>query len=202
MTTPTVKDKDRLQMYVSLTRITIVLCWLSLFAFWVIKIFGGNFFEIMVENEKFIAFSAKVQTSWLKYLVSFFTITIGNYFMFGAIAEKFIFKGKQMLIVTLLIISLWAVVNFIPNLFYLSFWYGYTVIILFGVFCQKRWKRLNGIIAVALQFLFTTLSMLTRNISLGMVDDYLVLLIFTIDLYLMYGLYYLHSNLIKLNKEI
>ena len=37
-------DKDKLQMYNSIVRTTIVLCWLSLFSFWGIKILGGNWF--------------------------------------------------------------------------------------------------------------------------------------------------------------
>lgn len=195
-------NKDKLSMYIDITKTTIVLCWVSLVAFWCLKMFGGEFFEIMVENENFLKFSELVQNTWLKYLVSFFTITIGNYFMFGAIAQKFVFKGKDLAIVLSLIVSLWFVVNFIPNFLYLSFWYGYVIIIGWGVFCQKSWAKLNGVLAVALQFVFTTLSLIIRDISLTIVDNYLVLLILTIDLYIMYILYYLFSNLIRLKKEI
>ena len=87
-------NKDRLQMYESLTKITIVLCWLSLFSFWAIKRFGGNLFEIMVENQNFIKFSNLVQNTWVKYLVSFFTTMFGNLIMFCAISQTFFFKGN------------------------------------------------------------------------------------------------------------
>ena len=85
------KDKERLSMYVDITRITITLCWIALIAFWCLKLFGGNWFEIMVENENFIKFSDFVQNSWLKYIVSFITIFFGNYFMFGAISQNIVF---------------------------------------------------------------------------------------------------------------
>lgn len=196
------KDKEKLSMYVDITRITIILCWIALIAFWCLKLFGGNWFEIMVENENFIKFSDMVQNTWVKYLVSFFTITIGNYFMFGAVAEKFLFKGKDLAIVIILIVSLWVVVNFIPNFLYLSFWYGYLVIILWGVVYNKGKKKLYGVYAVLLQFLFTTISLIVRNLPLSLVNNYLILLIFTIDLYIMYILYYLFANLIRLKREI
>lgn len=56
-------DKDKLQMYNSIVRTTIVLCWLSLFSFWGIKILGGNWFELVVDNTNFIKFSRFVQNS-------------------------------------------------------------------------------------------------------------------------------------------
>ena len=196
------KDKERLSMYVDITRITITLCWIALIAFWCLKLFGGNWFEIMVENENFLKFSDLVQNTWLKYLVSLFTIAFGNYFMFGAIAQKFLFKGKDLAIVSLLIVSLWVVVNFISEFLYMSFWYGYVVLILFGVFYNKGNSKLNGVLAILLQFAFTTISIMTRDIKLGMMTDYLLTMILLIDLNIMYILYYLFSNLIRMKKEI
>jgi hypothetical protein len=85
----------KLKTYIHITRITIALCWIALFAFWAIKLFGGNWFEIVVENKNFIKFSNIVQNTWVKYLVSLFTIAVAKYLTFGAICQKFYFKGKQ-----------------------------------------------------------------------------------------------------------
>lgn len=189
-------------MYVSLTKITIVLCWLSLFSFWAIKLFGGNWFEIMVENENFVKLSNAVQNTWLKYLVSLITIVGGNYLLFGAIAQKFVFKGKQLATVICFLLSMWIVVNFIPNFLLIQFWYGYLITIIFGIITQDGWKKLFGVLAILLDNIFSILSMLIRNVSVEVQDNYLLLMIFIIDLYIMYGLYYLYSNLIRINKEI
>ena len=193
-------NKDRLQMYISVTKITIVLCWLSLFAFWAIKIFGGNWFEIMVENENFIKFSDAVQNTWFKYLVSLFTIVLCNFLMVGAIIQRFTFKGKDLIIILLSIFSIWAVVNF-SNFETLKLVYGYAVFTIIGLIRQKGWKKIFGLLSVLLDFVFVTISMLTRNIKLNFITDYLVILILMIDVYIMYFLYYLHFNLIRLKKE-
>lgn len=192
------KDKEKLSMYVDITRITITLCWVALIAFWCLKLFGGNWFEIMVENENFIKFSELVQNSWLKYLVSFITISVGNYFMFGAISQNIVFKGKTLILVIVFITSIWAVSNFVPLSFlFLPFWYGYFVVILFGIIEQVGWKKLYGVLAIVLEFLFSTISMATRNINASILSDYLSSLILSIDVYLMIILYYLYTNLSK-----
>ena len=194
------KDKERLSMYVDITRITITLCWIALIAFWCLKLFGGNWFEIMVENENFIKFSDLVQNTWLKYLVSLFTICISNYMILGAIAQKFLFKSKQLIIVILCLVSMWAVSNFVPIEF-IKMYYGYIVILVFSLVVQKGWRKLYGLISIVLEFLFVGISMVTRNISLNFINDYLVLLVLMIDVYIMIALYYLYSNLIKIERE-
>lgn len=189
-------------MYKSLMKITIVLCWLSLFSFWAIKLFGGNWFEILVENENFIKFSNLVQNTWLKYLVSFFTIAIAKYFTFCAICQKFAFKGKDAIVVVILILSIWFASNFIP-LGKLAFpaWYAYVVYVLLGYYYNKGFKKFFGFLAIVFEFVFSTISMLTRDISLHIMSDYLIVSILIIDINIMIALYYLYSNLIRLRKE-
>ena len=193
-------DKDRLQMYISVTKITIVLCWLSLFAFWAIKLFGGNWFEIMVENENFVKFSDAVQNTWLKYLVSFFTIFIAKYFTFCAICQKFTFKGKQLIVILICIISIWYGVNFI-NTDFIKMFYAYILYFLVGMVYQKKWKKCFGVLAIILEFVFCTISMFVRNYELQILDDYLITAIFIIDVNIMIFLCYLYSNIIRLKKE-
>lgn len=195
------KDKDRLQMYVSLTKITIILCWLSLFAFWAIKIFGGNLFEIMVENENFIKFSDAVQNTWLKYIVSFLTISLSTYLAFGAVSQNYKYQGWQLFYLIFTTISSWAVANFI-NVEFLKMWYSYIAIVFFGIIFQRRWKKLLGFLPFILETIFSAISIMTRNISLSFIDNYLVLLIMLTDMYIMSFLYFLYANLIRIKKEI
>jgi hypothetical protein len=193
-------DKDRLQMYVSVTKIAIVLCWLSLFAFWTVKKFGGNWFEIMVENENFIKFSNAVQNTWLKYLVSFITIAVCNFLMIGAIIQKFCFRGVDLVLISISTITIWIVANFI-TLPVLKLTYGYSIFTLIGIIKQRGWKKTFGLISVAFDFVFSTISMITRNINVEVLSNYMIAIIGSIDLYIMYGLYYLYSNLTRLKKE-
>lgn len=187
-------------MYESLTKITIVLCWLSLFSFWAIKLFGGNWFEIIVSNENFVKFSDLVQNTWLKYLVSFFTIFFARYFIFCAICQKFTFKGGELIVMILFIISVWFVANF-GNFQPIQATYVYIVMAVIGIVYHKSWKRLYGILAIALEFVFTTISMLVRNIPIHILDDYLITFILIIDVNIMIVLYYLYSNLLRIRKE-
>lgn len=195
------KDKDKIKTYIDITKATICICWVSLFAFWAIKLFGGNFFEIVVQNENFIAFSNLVQNTWLKYLVSFITIAVAKYLTFGAICQKFVFKGKQLLFVIFGIVSIWTISNFMP-LGKLQFpsWYAYLVFIVASLIYQKGWKKSFGILAIAFELGFAFISMQVKNLPIETMSNYLITSIFIFDLYLMLALYYLYSNLIKLKK--
>lgn len=195
------QDKEKLSMYVDIIKITIIICWVSLIGFWLLKIFGGNLFEIMVENENFLKFSELVQNSWVKYLVSFITIIGGNYLLFGAISQQLYFTKKQLIYVIPMLLSMWIVVNFIPNFLSLSYWYGYLILIIFSVITQVGWKKTFGLLAIVLDTLFVLISFLTRNIKVEFQNDYLILMVLIIDLYIMYGLYYLYANLIRIKKE-
>jgi hypothetical protein len=198
------KDKPigtaKLKTYIDITRITIVICWISLFAFWAIKLFGGNFFEIVVQNENFIKFSDMVQNTWVKYLVSFITIAVAKYFTFGAICQKFTFKGTQLLVVLLSIIMIWTFANFCENDF-LQMYGGYIIFIAIGAFYQKGWKKTFGLLAIVFEVLFNVLSVLIRGLELSLSTNYLIIFIGIFDMYIMTVLYYLYSNLIKLIKE-
>lgn len=194
------KDKERLSMYVDITRITITLCWIALIAFWCLKLFGGNWFEIMVQNENFIKFCKFAEKSWLKDLINLFTIIVTNYFLFGAISQKFYFPIKKTFIIIGLLVSMWAI-RFLPNILGLHFWYGYLVIILYGIFVQKGYKKWFGVLGVLINFVFTTISIFVRNLPLELTTNFLIGNILLIDMYIMYVLYYLYFNLIRLEKE-
>ena len=193
-------NKDRLQMYISVTRIAIILCWLSLFSFWSLKIFGGNFFEIMVENENFLKFSQAVQNTWLKYIVSFLSTSLAYYFLYGAVFKRVKFERKFLFFYIISVICVWCVSNFV-RITFIQFSFGYSVIILSSLIINKKISKLNGFICVFLDFVFSTVSMLTRSIELSLIQDYLILMIGTIDLHIMYSLYFLYSILIKMKRS-
>ena len=195
------KDKERLSMYVDITRITIILCWVALIAFWCLKLFGGNWFEIVVENKNFIKFCEYAENSWIRYAITLFTTLVSNYFLFCAIDQKFYIKGKRLVIVLGLIFSMWIVVKFIPNFLYSSFWYGYVVMFLYSIISQKGKKKLFGLLAIILSFAFSTISLFVRNLPLAITKNFLIGNILMIDMYIMIFLYYLYLNLINLKEK-
>ena len=196
-------DNEKLKIYIQITRITIVVCWISLLSFWAIKLFGGNWFDIVVKNENFIRFSNIVQETKLRYVISFANTFIANYLLFCAISQKSHFKIKEFFIVFSLILSIWAISNFVP-LGKIKFpsWYGYVVLILYSIVVNNGWKKLFGIISILLEALFTLISFCVRNLPLKITENYLLLMILVVDYYIMLFLYYLYINLIKLKKEI
>lgn len=193
----------KLKTYIQITRITIVICWISLLAFWAIKLFGGNFFEIIVENDNFVKFSEKVETTWLKYLVSFITVSVANYLIIGAICQKFYFKGKQAVVVGLAIFSIWVVSNFVSlSFFNFPSWYAYLIFAILGIVYQKKRKKLFGVLPIILEPCFSIISFSIRGIPIIVANNYLIAYVLSIDIYIMFSLYYLYSNLKNLKKEI
>jgi hypothetical protein len=194
-------NKDRLQMYISVTKITIVLCWLSLFYFWAIKLFGGNWFEIMVENENLMAFSKFIQNSYLLHLSNLITTLLANYFIFCSIDERLYLRKYNLIYYLCASISMWVICNF-TSFEILKMGYGYVLILLYSIFTKKGIKKIYGLLAIIFETLFTVISMATRNLPLWYFEEYLIFLILSIDLYIMYALYYLYINLNRLKKEI
>lgn len=190
----------KIKTYIHITKTTIIMCWIALFVFWAIKLFGGNFFEIAVQNENFLRFSEKVETTWLKYLVSFVTIALSNYMTLGAVCQKLYFRGKQSIVVWLSIISMLVVANFI-EIDFLKMWYGYILTFLIPLFYQVRYRKLLGLLAVVFDLGFSIISMFVRNIPFVVSSNYMISMIMSIDIYLMICLYYLYSNLINMKRR-
>ena len=122
-------ERNKVETYIKIIKVTIGICWACLFVFWAIKLFGGNWFEIVVKNENFVKFSNKVQNSWLKYFVSFITMSISNYFLFCAISQKLYLNLKEFIYFFLSVISMLCVVHFV-NIELVKTLYGYLPIIL------------------------------------------------------------------------
>lgn len=191
------------KLHRDLIKIVLVCCWASLILFLIMKLFFGQVFLATTDNANFIFLSDKIENTWLRYLVSFFTIGVLNYFSMCAIAQKWYFKGKQQLLVLGLIFSIWAVSNFVPMwVAFMPFWYGMFVLVVFGLFINKGWKRSMGVTAIALQLAFTTLSIVIRAESLYAINSYLLAYILALDTMLMLIMYYLYANLFDKKEKV
>lgn len=177
-------------------KVLIIACWGALIFCFIIKLFGGNFFEPYVNNDKFIAACNWLDdTLWAKCLVSSVVYCIGFYLVYLAMIKKRLFKDW------------WYILLCLPCSIlkgfnaYIGVAYDIVLMIVIPLITTKakRWKQIIlGFILVAI---FQLISLFTRDIGWYLPSDsMLILLIMQIDYYIMIVLYYLYSN--SYNKKV
>ena len=177
----------------------IVVSWVVLLICLIIKLFGGNWFELWWDNEKFISFCNYVEnTMWLKMSIACVIFCASGYISLCVILnEKLLSKKHLLLFLPLMIIKSilnWylTIIPFILDIFILL---GLTTII------NKNFKR--NIICFLLITSFQILSIIFRNVSFDfnigntLIENYLI----QIDYYLMLILFYLYNFKRKEIKE-
>ena len=178
-----------------LLRRVIIISWITLALCFVVKIFGGNFFEIMCENPNYKALCEYADTHlWLKYLLFVVSSIISISLYLLAIIKEYKFTLYQWYIFlpTILISSFIKLYNNKIGLI-CDFWIMFVLPFMFSKFKLK--SILSIFIAFLLNLSFQVVSLLTKNLSLGFVDDSTFIgLIYMIDLYIMCLLYYLYRN--------
>lgn len=178
----------------------ILACWIVLLSCFIIKILGGNFFEIVCNNKTFINICDFIDTSFIKYLVVSLCYTFGTSLYFLAVLNKTKFKNKENILYIILplfsclklLFAKYSVIVFIIDLIF-------TIIT--PIIINKR-KWLNSIIGYILIIIFQLISLLTKNIGIKIIDNStLTSLIFCIDYYIMIILYYLYNTKRKENEN-
>ena len=171
----------------------IISCWVVLLCCFVVKLLGGNFFEIVCENEKFIRFCEFVETNWLKYPIALITYVLSTFiYMLGVIKKKTTKYDKLQLI--FILITFWILKVFLSQytivIFIIDALFTIVVPILFN---KENW--LMSIIGYGLIILFQVISLVIKNIGVKMIDSStFVSLIFSIDYYIMICLFYLYRT--------
>lgn len=194
-------------------RRAIILCWVMLIVCFIIKLFGGNWFEIICNDEHFIFVCGFIDAHWfIKYPAMYISYILSLFFVILSCSLIKKPNIKQFfLIIGLLTIS-WAI-NFFSNIAKTIFEIV-VVLILPTVlntkaFLGNQQKTMSfktswfmGIIGYALIALFQVISLITRNIGIKNIgDNTLTTLILMVDYYIMVFLYYLYSCKIKMKKE-
>jgi len=186
-----------------LLRRVIVISWITLALCFVVKIFGGNFFEIMCENPNYKALCEYADNNfWCKYLLAFTTSIIAQSFYELSIMAKYKFNKKEFIItfISVLLSCYFKLLNTTIGLVFDLWLLILLPIILLGKNYKQYWKAFLGL---ALNFAFQIISLLTKNISFGITDNStFISLIYGIDIYIMCFLYYLYSNFIKESKNM
>ena len=181
----------------------IIVSWIALALCFVIKIFGGNLFEIACANENFIAVCDYADNHlWAEYLISAVYCLISLYFYCLAIMQEVKYKPWQlaMLIATVLVGTAIKMSSIVGGWIF-DIWQMFIMpLILLG----KRYRAYYRMpVGVALLLVFQLVSMVTKNIDISVITQNGVLIsaIFSIDVIIMTILYFAHSIQIKTKKE-
>lgn len=180
----------------------IIGAWITLALCFVIKLFGGNFFNIICENENFIAVCNYADNHlWLNYLISAVYCFISLYFFDLAILGEYKYKKWQFILVILTsLIGTFIKIISVTYGWVFDIWQFALLPILFlGKAFRSYWKVP---FSVVLLLIFQIISMYVKDLKLlTLGDSILVGVIFSIDVLIMIILYYLYANFIKNKKE-
>lgn len=180
-------------------RVLIWTCWTVYVVCLMIKLCGGNRFEIACNNERFIEICTYVDSNiYIKMSISMVAYTLSNYLIYLCLVKKKIFQDLWYLL--LLIIC--SVVNMKFNNIYLNIGMSVFYLIVVPLFRTKFKGFLNIIFGVILVCLFQQISLWTRNIGWELPNDNtLIMLITQIDYYIMIIIYFLFTHS-KKEKEV
>lgn len=173
----------------------IILCWIFLFICFVVKIFGGNFFNVVCSNKNFINICNLIDNSFILYFIVSLIFNFSMSILFiVAIDSKL--KPSKLQVLYLLIIC--SVISFLKVYFINTELYAYVNIldilhIISFVFVVKR--KSNLISAMVQYIIFMAISNFTKGFSLNISNEpILVSLIMSIGVLIMLALLYLYSN--------
>lgn len=188
-----------------------MLCWIMLIACFIIKLIGGNWFEIICDNKTFVSACSFIDNHIvIKYGIAFVFYISTSYFVLKACC--FIEKPnlKQVLLILIVSIIVWLT-QFISMLVKSIIEIIMFVVLPFFVVSIKNgfseWKTTlkntwyHGIVAYILLLIFQLLSLITKNVGIKITDtSTLTSMLLMIDYYLMIVLYCLYVK-IKIRKE-
>lgn len=180
----------------------IVISWVVFLICLIIKLLGGNWFELSTDNTRFIAFCNFVDnTQWLKMILACCIYLITTLPVLLILLNEPKLKPRNCAIFIPLMICK-SVVSWYSVV--ISYILDFVIIILLPLILKrfKNWKIV--IFGNILVFVFQCITLLTRNIGVKMGfninNTFLVQMIFQIDYYLMILLFYLYYFKNK-NKE-
>ena len=171
----------------------IISCWAVLLCCFVVKLLGGNFFEIVCENEKFIRFCKFIDGNILKYVISFIMYMASAFIYMLAVVRNKI-SNKRKIIAFVLYISLWAIKLIAYNLPIIATIVEFIGVIGIPILMNKTYWKMS-LIGCGLNLLFQFISLITKNVELNYVDETMfIAIIFNIDYYIMIILFYLYRT--------
>lgn len=176
----------------------IVVCWIALAICFGIKLFGGNLFEIMCENENFIKVCNYADNHWwANYLLYVPYSFVSLYLFVLAIMQKTKLTKVQLVFVISTVV-LGTAIKLINSYvgFVFDIWQGFIMPSLFTIKTPK--KHWNVLIGNALLMAFQLISMYIKNIPTAILTSQgvLISMIYSLDVLLMLALYFGYMNVI------
>lgn len=178
----------------------IVVSWVVLVVCLIIKLFGGNWFELNVENDKFIAFCNFVDnTMWAKMTLACMIYLFTNYFILCILIDRRKLDKKLILIFFPLMITK-SIVNWYFTT--IGFILDVIILIVLPIIIGRKWKRV--IVGNLLVMAFQLITIGIRNISINFNfnNTFLEQTLIQVDYYIMIILFYLYAFKNKKRKEI
>lgn len=180
----------------------IITCWLLLFVCFALKIFGGNYFAIVVNSPNFVSFCQFLDGNIFLYgLLGLISSLVSYALFYLALLRQLWFTKRQFLVffasVFVFCLLRVSVINFenraiIANTINLI---QYFAIPFFLGFKPRKNNIARLFIGNILNLGFQVIAAITKSIGVRiMTDSSLTTIIFMIDLYIMLSLYYLYSN--------
>lgn len=170
----------------------IIMCWVLLAVCVIIKLFGGNWFELSTDNTKFIEFCSYVDnTMWLKMTLACVNYLVSGYFVICISLNKSKLSKKELLLfIPLMIVKsiLTWYNSFIPIIL--------DLVILFVLPLIITKKIIRPIIVILLVLAFQLLTLLIRNLGLNDNFNYnntLISMLYQIDYIIMIFLSYIYN---------
>lgn len=175
--------------YNKVLKTSIILCWVFLIVCFIIKLFGGNFFDIAISNERFIKVFDYIDTHCLV-LIQFLNYYFVSIIYFSATYRTIKLKPKDWLI-----ISISVIVLFVLKLInvYLGSLAEITIMFIFPItFAKQKWWK--SALYILLYYIFGYISLITKNLGgICVPDTALMGLIFSIDIYFMLLLFMFYN---------
>ena len=181
----------------------IVVCWIALAICFGIKLFGGNLFEIMCNNENFIKVCEYADNHvWADFVLSSLYCFVSMYFLVLAMCGKYKYERWEliMLIATILIGTIIKIYSGVLGVIF-DIW---QMIVMPCIFTIKKASRHKFVLlGNILLLVFQMASIYIKNIDYIIVTDYglLIGIIYSLDVLLMIFIYYLYSNVLVNRKE-
>lgn len=184
----------------------IILCWVVLGLCFIVKLFGGNFFNIVCQDERFIKFCNYIQNSFWYYIVSFVFYCLNTILIWLAMFRCLMFNKKS-LFIAIIIIAIIYCLQVLCQIYFNSLLVSFVFTILRYIIipiCLFKFKIKNVIIISILDVCTQFITIIIKDLSIIKVldENVLISLIFMIDYYIMTILIYLYSYYTKKNKEI
>ena len=181
----------------------IIVCWIALAICFGIKLFGGNLFEIMCENENFIKVCEYADNHvWADFVLSSLYCFVSMYFLVLAMCGKYKYERWEliMLIATILIGTIIKIYSGVLGVIF-DIW---QMIVMPCIFTIKNTSRHKFVLlGNILLLVFQMASIYIKNIDYIIVTDHglLIGIIYSLDVLLMIFIYYLYSNVLVKRKE-